>query len=281
MSYWFKNKYSPHLTLNIKVTQSLFKVKSSYQKIEVLQSVEFGRLLVLDGIVNVSEYDEYIYHEMLVHVPLCTHPRPENILVIGGGDGGTVRELGKHSLVRKIDLVEIDPLVVTASKQFLPFTGKGLKDSRVTIHYEDGAQFVKRQENLYDVIIIDSPDPIGAGKKLFQKEFYTDCMRALKKDGILTAHAESPTFHKEYKILKWMHTNLRALFPRVSLYTAHIPSYDISMWCFVFCSKKYDPLKNYKDAKYVKLGLKTRYYNSEIHRASFAHPNYLREKLEL
>ena len=155
MDKWFKNKYSPETILRTKIKKSLFKQKSPYQTIEILDTYDFGRMLVLDGIVNVADKDEFVYHEMMTHVPLFTHPNPATVLVIGGGDGGIVREIGKHSQIRQIDLVEIDPAVISAAKHFLPKSALGFNEPRLTVYNEDGAQFVKSRTDAYDLIIID------------------------------------------------------------------------------------------------------------------------------
>jgi len=277
MNYWFKDKYSSHTILNIKIKNPLFKGRSSCQRIEILESYDFGRMLVLDGIINVTEKDEFIYHEMMVHVPIFTHSNPRKILIIGGGDGGIVRELSKHPQINQIDLVEIDPMVVDKCKKFIPSVSMGFKESRLNVYYEDGAQFVKNRENFYDVIIVDSPDPVGTGKKLFQKNFYNYCSRALKEKGVLTAQSENPTFEQECSIMKSMYKKLNRTFPIVKIYTAFVPSYSIGIWCFAFCSKKYDPLNDFQEKRYKKLKLKNRYYNADIHRSSFALPNFLIE----
>lgn len=279
MNYWFKDEYSLHTILNIKIKKTLFEGTSNYQKIKILESYDFGRMLVLDGIVNVTEKDEFIYHEMMVHVPLFTHPNPKRVLVIGGGDGGTVRELSKHPQVKQIDLVEIDPMVVDKCKKFLPSVSVGFKDSRLKVFFDDGAQFVKNKENFYDVIIVDSPDPIGAGKKLFQKSFYNYCLTALRKDGLLAAQSETPTFEEECKIMKSMFIKLKRTFPIVRIFTAYVPSYSAGIWCFVLCSKKYDPSKDFQEKRYKKLMLKNHYYNADIHRASLTLPNFIRSEL--
>lgn len=280
MAYWYKDKYSAHTTLNIKIKNLLFKGKSNYQKIEILESYDFGRMLVLDGIVNVTEKDEFIYHEMMVHVPLFTHPNPKRILVIGGGDGGIVRELSKHPQIKQIDLVEIDSMVIDKCKRFLPAVSVGFKDSRLRVYYDDGVQFVKNKENFYDVIIVDSPDPIGSGKRLFQKKFYNYCLHALREDGLLTAQSETPTFKEELKIMKSMYKKLHRIFPIVNIFTAYVISYAVGIWCFMLCSKKYDPLNDFQEKKYQKLMLKSRYYNADIHRASLALPNFIKTEFD-
>ncbi len=277
MSIWFQNKYSPDTILKIKIKKTLCNQQSDFQKIEIIDTHEFGRMLVLDGIVNVTEKDEFIYHEMMVHVPAFTHPNPKDVLVIGGGDGGVVRELLKHSQVKRIDLVEIDPLVVDISKKYLPGVSSGLREPRLNIFFEDGTNFLKNKKNIYDLIIIDSPDPVGAGKKLFHEIFYNNCFNALKKDGLLTAQSETPEFKKELRIMKSMYKKFKKIFPVVRTFTACVPSYTIGIWCFAFCSKKYDPIDDLQLSRYRKQKIITYYYNADVHRSCFALPNYLKE----
>lgn len=279
MTEWFKNRYSSDTILSTKIKKTLYKGKSNYQTIEIIDSYDFGRMLVLDGIVNVSEKDEFIYHEMMVHTPLFAHPNPRKVLVLGGGDGGIVRELSKHPQVRQIDLVEIDPMVVDKSQKYLPFVAVGFKDPRLDIYFEEGARFVKNKVNVYDVIVVDAPDPVGAGRNLFRSPFYRHCFRALRKNGLLTAQSETPTFKKDLSIMKSMHKKLKGIFPIVKMYTANIPSYTSGVWCFAFCSKRYHPLKDFQKIKYKTFGYKNRYYNSSIHQASFALPNFLQNEI--
>jgi len=275
MDKWFKNKYSPNTILKMKIKKLLFQDKSPYQTIEVYDSYDFGRLLVLDGIVNVSDKDEFVYHEMMTHVPLFTHPHPEKVLVIGGGDGGIVREIAKHPSVRQIDLVEIDPIVISTAQQFFPRSAVGFNESRLQVFIEDGAAFVKKRADSYDLIIIDAPDPIGAATSLYQENFYKQCFNALKDDGLLTTHAETPTFTKEFKIMKAIYSNFSTIFPLVHLFTASIPSYSIGIWCFLFCSKKFHPLDDFRESTVVESSMKNQYYNASIHKASFALPTFL------
>jgi spermidine synthase len=280
MEKWFKNSYSPETILRTKIKRPLLKKKSPYQTIEIVDTYDFGRMLVLDGIVNVAEKDEFVYHEMMTHVPLFTHPNPKTVLVIGGGDGGIVREIGKHSQIRKIDLVEIDPAVISAAKLFLPKSALGFKEPRLTVFNEDGAEFVKRRREVYDLIIIDAPDPMGAATSLYSKTFYKQCFNALKKDGIVTTHAETPSFKKELKILRSIYSKFNAFFPIVELFTASIPSYSIGIWCFIFCSKAYHPLNDFKETRVHGKKNTYQYYNAAIHKAAFALPTFLRNEIQ-
>ena len=185
MELWFTEHHTPNVRFSIKVDRQLYSGRSEFQRIDIFDSKEFGRFLTLDGYMMLTEMDEFIYHEMITHVPMCVNPDAHDILVIGGGDGGTVRELLRYPTVRHIDLVEIDELVVEVCKKYLPQTAGCLGDPRVTIHYEDGLKYVRHAEDAYDLIIVDSTDPFGPGEGLFTKEFYGNCYKALREDGIM------------------------------------------------------------------------------------------------
>ena len=197
MELWFTERHTPNVKFSIKVDQQLYSGNSEFQRIDVFDSKEFGRFLTLDGYMMLTEKDEFIYHEMITHVPMAVHPDPKNILVIGAGDGGVVRELTRYDSVESIDLVEIDELVVEVSKKFLPTTACRLDDPRLKIYYEDGVKFIRRCENKYDIIIVDSTDPFGPGEGLFTKEFYGSCFKALHEDGIMVNQHESPFYDED------------------------------------------------------------------------------------
>ena len=194
MEFWFSEMHTPHVKLSIRVDRQLYSGKSEFQRIDVFDSPEFGRFLTLDGYMMLTEKDEFIYHEMITHVPMAVHPHVEKVLVIGAGDGGVIRELVQYQDLKHIDMVEIDPLVVEVCKKYLPKTACRLEDPRLTIHYEDGLKFVRFKENEYDLIIVDSTDPFGPGEGLFTREFYGNCYKALKEDGILINQHESPFY---------------------------------------------------------------------------------------
>ncbi len=194
MELWFSEPHTPNVKLSIKVDRQLYSGQSEFQRIDVFQSPEFGRILVLDGYVMLTEKDEFIYHEMIVHVPMAVHPCVKKVLVIGAGDGGVIRELTKYPEIEHIDLVEIDEQVIQVCREFLPRISCKLDDNRVHIYYEDGLKFVRFKENEYDLIIVDSTDPFGPGEGLFTKEFYGNCYKALKEDGIMVNQHESPFY---------------------------------------------------------------------------------------
>ena len=279
MELWFTEKHTDNVNFSIKVDRQLYSSQSEFQRIDIFDSLEFGRLLTLDGYVMLTEKNEFMYHEMIVHVPMCVHPDARRILVIGGGDGGTVRELTRYPTVEHIDLVEIDEEVVTACKKYLPQTASQLDDPRVHAYYEDGLKFIRHHEDEYDVILVDSTDPFGPGEGLFTREFYGNCFRALKADGIMVNQHESPFYKEDAYAMQRAHKRIVESFPLARVYQSHIPTYPSGHWLFGFASKKYHPVKDADFAKWNQLGFKTRYYNTKLHAASFALPNYVEEML--
>ena len=279
MELWFTERHTPNVKFSIKVDRQLYSGNSEFQRIDVFASKEFGRFLTLDGYMMLTEKDEFIYHEMITHVPMAVHPDPKDILVIGAGDGGVIRELTRYNSVRSIDLVEIDELVVEVSKKFLPTTACRLDDERVHIHYEDGVKFIRSCENKYDVIIVDSTDPFGPGEGLFTKEFYGSCLKALREDGIMVNQHESPFYDEDAAAMQRSHKRIVESFPISRVYQAHIPTYPSGHWLFGFASKKYHPVRDYNATKWSMLGLETKYYNTQLHCGAFALPNYVEEML--
>ncbi len=226
-----------------------------------------------------TEKDEYIYHEMITHVPMATNPNIKRVLVIGAGDGGTIRELTRYSSIEHIDMVEIDRRVVELCREYLPQTAGKLDDPRLAVYYEDGLKFVRGRENEYDLIIVDSTDPFGPGEGLFTKEFYGNCYKALTEDGILVNQHES-TFYDEYaEIMKRAHSRIKSFFPTALVYSAHIPTYPSGHWLFGFASKRFDPRRDQNAEWWLAQGLRTRYYNQYVHSGCFALPNNVRDVL--
>ncbi|MGB9859916.1 MAG: polyamine aminopropyltransferase, partial [Moorellaceae bacterium] len=235
----------------------------------------FGRMLLLDDVIQTTVKDEFVYHEMISHVPLNTHPHPQEVLVIGGGDGGAIREIIKHPQVRRAVLVEIDARVVANAREYLPEIACGLDDARVEIRFEDGIEHIRQLEGQYDVIIIDSTDPVGPAAGLFAREFYQNVYRALKPDGLFVAQTESPFFNPEF--IRRVQQDIASIFPVTRLYLATVPTYPGGLWTFSLGSKKYDPLD--VDPQQIP-HLPTRYYSPEVHRAAFALPPFVLEILK-
>ncbi|WP_302488939.1 polyamine aminopropyltransferase [uncultured Mitsuokella sp.] len=279
MELWFTENHTPNVKFSIKVDRQLYSGRSEFQRIDMFDSKEFGRFLTLDGYMMLTEMDEFIYHEMITHVPMCVNPDAHDVLVIGGGDGGTVRELLRYPTIRHIDLVEIDELVVEVCRKYLPQTAGCLVDERVSIHYEDGLKYVRHAENAYDLIIVDSTDPFGPGEGLFTKEFYGNCFKALREDGIMVNQHESPFYQQDAYAMQRAHKRIVDSFPISRVYQAHIPTYPSGHWLFGFASKKRHPVKDVNWVRWNALGLKTRYYNTQLHAGAFALPNYVEEML--
>lgn len=279
MELWFTEKHTENVKFSIKIKKHLVSEQSEYQKIDIMDSYEFGRILVLDGYLMLTEKDESIYHEMITHVPLSVNPDIKRVLVIGGGDGGAVRELCRFKSVEHIDLVEIDQRVVELCKEHLPQTACALDDPRVHLHFEDGLRYVRGAENEYDLIIVDSTDPFGPGEGLFTKEFYGNCFKALTEDGILVNQHES-TFYPEYaEAMKRAHSRIKNFFPIALVYQVHIPTYPSGHWLFGFASKKYHPVEDQNADWWVEQGLKTYYYNRFIHSGCFTLAQNVRDVL--
>ena len=279
MDLWYTEKHSDNVGITMKVTKTLFSGKSDFQQLEIVETLEFGRMMLLDGLVMVTERDEFIYHDMITHPALFTHPNPKKVLVIGGGDGGSIREIMKHPEVELAVLCEIDGLVIEKSIEFLPSIATEIdgKNSRVKLHVDDGLAYIRDHQNEFDVILVDSTDPIGPAVGLFEEDFYRLVFSALRDDGIMIAQSESPFYHAE--IQKNMYQNLRAVFPIVEMYQAFIPTYPSGFWSFAFASKKYHPLTDFDHDRAARRNFDTRYYNEDLHRGAFMLPTFARENI--
>jgi spermidine synthase len=259
----------PGMALSIKIDRVLFSKKTPFQQIDLFQTKNHGKMLVLDGIIQLTESDEFAYHEMMAHVPLFAHPAPKSVLVIGGGDGGVLRELGRHSCIESIDFCEIDEEIIKLSKKFLPRIACGFNDPRISIHIEDGSQFIKRKKSSYDVIIVDSSDPIGPAEKLFEKAFYQGLRNALNENGIIATQGESFFIHKDY--VKNLVKITKQLFPVQAYSYMIVPTYPgghIGICVASLGPEVRQPARSIPGNLQDKL----KYYSPEIHRASFVLP---------
>ena len=279
MDLWFSENHTPNVKLSIKVDKQLYSAQSEFQRIDIFESKEFGRFLTLDGFMMLTEKDEFIYHEMITHVPMAVHPNPKKLLVIGAGDGGVIRELVQYKSIDHIDLVEIDEMVIDVAKQYLPQTASKLDDSRVHIHIEDGLKYIRSCEDEYDLIIVDSTDPFGPGEGLFTREFYGSCYKALKEDGIMVNQHESPFYDGDVIAMQRAHQRIIECFPISRVYQAHIPTYPSGHWLFGFASKKYHPVKDMSASVWKANNIPTKYYNSNLHKGAFYLPNYVQTLL--
>ena len=280
MEFWFSEKQTPNVKLSIRVDRQLYSGHSDFQRIDVFESPEFGRFLTLDGFMMLTEKDEFIYHEMITHVPMAVHPQVRDVLIIGAGDGGVVRELTRYPEIEHIDMVEIDEQVVQVCKEYLPQTACCLDDPRLTIHYEDGLKYIRSCHACYDLIIVDSADPFGPGEGLFTREFYGNCYKALRDDGIMVNQHESPFYEEDAVACQRAHKRIVESFPISRVYQAHIPTYPSGHWLFGFASKKYHPLKNLDATRWNARGLKCKYYTTMLHRGAFYVPAYVEELLK-
>jgi spermidine synthase len=274
MELWFSEKHTPHLALAYQVKETLYRAHTGYQELAVLDTCQFGRALILDGIVQTTIKDEFIYHEMLIHPAMTTHPSPRNVLVIGGGDGGSVREIVKYPCLEKVVLAELDPEVIRVSREFLPELSSALDHPKLEIVIGDGLEYLKKAAGVFDVIVVDSPDPIGAAASLFSTGFYALVHRALQSGGVFAAQTESPWSHGA--LISGIHQTIKGMFASTHLYLAYIPTYQHGMWSFTLGSKKHHPL----EAGFREPPEGLRYYNREVHRAAFALPAFVEELLK-
>ncbi|NMB16073.1 MAG: polyamine aminopropyltransferase [Firmicutes bacterium] len=271
MELWYTEKQTENMGLSLKVRNVLHRETTPYQELAVLDTLQYGRMLVLDGMVQTTEKDEYVYHEMITHVALYTHPNPRRAAVIGGGDGGAVREILKHPSIEKVVLAEIDAGVIEAARSYLPNISSALDDPRVEIMVGDGIAHIKAWRNAYDIVIIDSTEPVGAAVGLFSQDFYRSIDEALTEDGILVAQTESP--YVNASLIEQSFRYIQGVFPISRLYLTCVPTYPTGLWSFSLGSKKHDPLQVDFGARQM---VPTVYYNSDVHRAAFALPNFVR-----
>ena len=262
----------------IKAGKLLYSKQSEFQKVEVFETESaLGRVLTLDDLMMTTEGDEFHYHEMIAHVPMMHHPNPKTVLVIGGGDGGTIREVLKHDTVEKAVLCEIDGLVIEACKEHLTTIACELDNPKCEILVEDAIEYIKDKENMFDIVLIDSTDPMVPGEGLFTEEFYTNVKRSLKKGGIVAAQSESPFVNKEE--IKKMYNLLKKVIPICATFTSNIPTYPGGYWAWAFSSEEVAPLSYFDERRAEAITKTCNIYNKEYHNARFALPNYLKELL--
>ena len=277
MQLWYSEIENQEISYGYKVENVLFRGHSEFQKVDVIETSAYGRMLVIDDLVMLSQSDEFVYHEMIAHVPMLLHKMPHRVLVIGGGDGGTVRELLKHDDVKEIVLCEIDGMVVDISREFFPEVAAGLGDSRVAINIGDGIEYVKNQASgSFDVVIVDSSDPVGPGEGLFTKEFYGNVAKMVGPDGLLVCQSESPWF--DHSFLRRIYDNVNGGFRHATPYIGAIPTYPRGVWSWTVGSQRPLDFQELDERRLESLvGLS--YLNSDVFRAAFALPNFYRQKL--
>lgn len=272
LELWYTEKQTPHFGITAKIAQTLHHEQTEFQKLDVIETEQFGRMLVLDGMVMTTDKDEFAYHEMLTHVGMNTHPEPKRVLVVGGGDGGAIREVLKHPSVEKAVLCEIDGRVIEVARSYFPAIAGALADPRVEIQVEDGIQHIQNHPQEYDVILVDSTEPVGPAVGLFQKPFYQGVHEALRQEGVMVAQTESPWFNRD--LITQVYRDLSDIFTVTRLYTANIPTYPSGLWSFTLASKGPDPLLVPEDRL---IAPDTRYYRPELHQALFRLPRFVEE----
>ena len=275
-SSWFSEPQPDSGTaFSLKITEKLHEEQSKFQKIEIFQTEQFGKLMVIDGYIMLTDRDNFIYHEMMSHPILFTHPNPQNVLIIGGGDCGTLREVLKHDSVQTAQQVDIDEQVTRLSEQYFPSLCDSNSDPRAELHFEDGIKWVKQAEpDSYDIIIVDSTDPIGPGEVLFSTEFYQNCHRILKSDGLVVQQSESPLLHLN-SILLPMHERMRDAGNSYTL-SFNFPQcvYPSGWWSCTVGGMR--PLQNFRESDAANKSFVTRYYNAAIHKAATALPEFMK-----
>jgi len=279
MAFRFDEYYSGRTGLTLDVKKYLYSECSDFQQIDIFETSEWGRVLALDGMVMLSEGDEFVYHEMMVHPALSIHPNPQNILIIGGGDGGTAREVLRHDAVQNIDVVEIDPLVVKLCREYFPQVHR-FDDARVNLQHVDGAVFLQESTTAYDVIIIDGSDPVGSAKVLFSDDFFDACRQHLTYDGIFICQSESPWVEKYRPVIADMYQSLSGLYSFVHPYLCAIPLYPTGLWSMMMASQTINPLSEASldsvETRFGDIESELNYFNPEIYRASFALPGFVK-----
>jgi len=267
----------PGQAFSLEVEEILFEGKSDFQDVLVFKSKTYGTVLALDGVIQLTERDEFAYQEMIVHIPMCAHPNPKKVLIIGGGDGGVLREVCKHSTVEVIEQVEIDKMVPEVSKKYFPTMSTHFDDPRLKLYFEDGCKFLESKTAEYDVIIVDSSDPVGPAEVLFQKPFYASMRKALKDGGIVSTQAECLWLHLE--LINKLVQESKELYAKVEYAFTTIPTYPCGQVGFIVGSQ--NTTEGYTASKPARTLPKgsTRYYNEQVHTAAFVLPEFARAKL--
>ncbi|BFH10504.1 polyamine aminopropyltransferase [Paenibacillus melissococcoides] len=272
MELWFTEKQTESFGITAKIRETYVNEQTPFQHLTLLDTEEFGRMLVLDGMVMTTVKDEFVYHEMVAHPALVTHPNPKKVLVVGGGDGGVMREIMKHPSVEKAVLVDIDGKVIEYSKKYLPEIACELDNPRVEVQVNDGYMHILNSKNEYDVIMVDSTEPVGPAAPLFERGFYQGIYDALKDDGLFVAQTDNPWFKAD--LIQKVNRDVKEIFPIVRVYAANIPTYPSGMWTFTMGSKKHDPLK-VEEASIPEM--ETKYYSPRLHHAAFVLPKFVED----
>jgi len=280
MEYWFSEHHTENVKFSVKVDKHVYSNESDLGRVDIFDSLEYGRIMAVDGYIIFTERDEFIYDEMLAHIPMAVHKDARKILVFGAGDGGVIDELVKYDSVERIDLVEINDGVIEACRRYFPDVAAALDDPRVNLFTDNALRFIRHIENEYDIIIVDSAGFYGPGESLLSKEFYGGCFKALKEDGIMVNQHQSPFYDEDRVETQKAHKRIVNSFPISRVYQAHIPSYPSGYWLFGFASKKYHPVDDLDAEHWNSLGIATDYYTTNLHVGCFALPAYVERALK-
>ena len=280
MDYWFSEHHTENVKFSVKVDKHLYTNETDLGRVDIFESPEFGKFLAVDGYIIFTEKDEFIYDEMLSHVPMAVNPKAKSVLVFGSGDGGVVEEFLKYDTIERIDLVEVNEGVIEACRLYFPETSGCLDDPRVTTYTENALRFIRHIDREYDIIVVDSAGFYGPGESLLTREFYGSCFKALSDDGIMVNQHQSPFYDDDRLETQRAHKRIVDIFPISKIYQAHIPTYPSGYWLFGFASKKYHPTDDLKAEEWNRLGIRTDYYTTRLHRGCFALPAYVERMLK-
>lgn len=281
---WYNEDQDDHIIkigarTSIRVTEKLYEKQSDFQKIEIYQTDTFGKMMVLDNCIMLTDANEFAYHEMIAHVPLFAHLNPTRVLIIGGGDGGTAREVLRHPQVKECVMVEIDEEVVNVSREYFPDIASALDSPRLDLRIEDGMAYIRNNENAFDVILIDSTDPVGIAENLITVKFYEEVYRSLRKGGMMVAQAESPFYFAD--IQQKLFANIKGAFPAVQMYLSHIPFYPSGTWSFAFATKEANNGDlSYRQSDLQQMEPQLQYFNEATFKACFAIPTFMQKIIQ-
>lgn len=268
-SVWLTEEQTDNLHLSLRVDRIIFQKKTQYQDILIVETPEYGKTLILDGAIQLTERDEFCYSEMMAHVPICAHPNPKRVLIVGGGDGAILREVLRHKDIEKCTLIDIDQDVIDASKLYLPTASAELENPRADVRCMDALEYIRTTDDRFDVVIVDSTDPVEFAAGLFQAPFYADVRRILNPDGMVSELTESP--FADTAVMRQAISQMRQIFPVVRMYWGAVPTYPTGMWTYGVASLGPDPSVPLREVA------GTRYYTNEVHKAAFALQPFLRE----
>jgi spermidine synthase len=279
VSEWFVEKEENSLSFGYKVEKKIFSKKSLFQQVDIYKTVAYGNMLVIDNYVMMTDADEFVYHEVISHIPVCYHKDPKSVLVVGGGDGGTLRELSKHEGIERIVLCEIDQLVLDVSKKHFPKVACGLSHPKVEVKIADGIEYIKNHKNCFDIVVVDSTDPIGPGEGLFTADFYRSVKESLKADGMVVVQSESPWYKQEF--VKGIYQKLGKSFRTVLPYIAPIPTYPRGLWSWTIASNLSQKDMIFNENRFSKVEKSLNYLTKETAHNIFVIPPFLRKKLNI